>query len=79
VNTSPRRETAGGFSSTQALFKAKRGGSKAAAFSPVLSLGDRWSLEAGLARELVTQELGILALIKRGVRVLTANGDNLTE
>jgi hypothetical protein len=31
------------------------------------------------ARELVTQELGILALIKRGVRVLTANGDNLTD
>ena len=27
------------------------------------------------ARDLVTQELGILALIKRGVRVLTANGD----
>ena len=31
------------------------------------------------ARELVTQELGILALIKRGVRVLTANGDDLTD
>jgi DNA invertase Pin-like site-specific DNA recombinase len=30
------------------------------------------------ARELVTQELGILALIKRGVRVLT-NGDDLTD
>jgi hypothetical protein len=27
----------------------------------------------------VTQELGILALIKRGVRVLTASGDNLTD
>jgi hypothetical protein len=27
------------------------------------------------ARELVTQELGIIALTKRGVRVLTANGD----
>jgi len=27
----------------------------------------------------MTQELGILALIKRGVRVLTANGDNLTD
>src|SRR3954469_16510283 len=26
------------------------------------------------ARELMTQELGILALMKRGVRVLTANG-----
>ena len=31
------------------------------------------------ARELVTQELGIIALIKRNVRVLTANGDNLTD
>src|ERR1700730_4785418 len=31
------------------------------------------------ARELVTQELGIIALIRRGVRVLTANGDNLTD
>jgi len=31
------------------------------------------------ARELVTQELGILALINRGVRVLTANGDDLTD
>ena len=31
------------------------------------------------ARELITQELGILALIARGVRVLTANGDDLTD
>ena len=31
------------------------------------------------ARELMTQELGILALIKRDVRVLTANGDDLTD
>src|SRR6516165_11174314 len=31
------------------------------------------------ARELVTQELGIIALIKRGVRVLTSNGDDLTD
>jgi DNA invertase Pin-like site-specific DNA recombinase len=31
------------------------------------------------ARELLTQELGILALIQRGVRVLTANGDDLTD
>jgi DNA invertase Pin-like site-specific DNA recombinase len=31
------------------------------------------------ARELVTQELGILALIGRGVRVLTAGGDDLTN
>ena len=31
------------------------------------------------ARELVTQELGIMALIKRGMRVLTANGDDLTD
>jgi DNA invertase Pin-like site-specific DNA recombinase len=31
------------------------------------------------ARELVTQELGILALIKRDVRVLTASGDDLTD
>jgi DNA invertase Pin-like site-specific DNA recombinase len=30
------------------------------------------------ARDLVTQELGILALIERGVMVLTATGDNLT-
>src|SRR6476659_8896466 len=27
----------------------------------------------------MTQELGILALIQRGVRVLTANGDDLTD
>jgi DNA invertase Pin-like site-specific DNA recombinase len=31
------------------------------------------------ARELVTQELGILLLIERGVRVLTAGGDDLTD
>jgi DNA invertase Pin-like site-specific DNA recombinase len=31
------------------------------------------------ARELVTQELGILALIKRRVRVRTANGNDLTD
>jgi DNA invertase Pin-like site-specific DNA recombinase len=31
------------------------------------------------ARDLVTQELGLLALINRGVRVLTANGDDLTD
>jgi DNA invertase Pin-like site-specific DNA recombinase len=31
------------------------------------------------ARELVTQELGIIALIRRGVRVLTASGDGLTD
>jgi len=31
------------------------------------------------ARELITQELGIIALISRGVRVLTANGDDLTD
>lgn len=31
------------------------------------------------ARDLVTQELGILALIRRGVRVLTAGGDDLTD
>lgn len=31
------------------------------------------------ARELVTQELGIIALIKRNVRVLTANGDDLPD
>jgi DNA invertase Pin-like site-specific DNA recombinase len=31
------------------------------------------------ARELITQELGILTLINRGVRVLTANGDDLTD
>jgi DNA invertase Pin-like site-specific DNA recombinase len=31
------------------------------------------------ARELMTQELGILALIQRDVRVLTANGDDLTD
>jgi DNA invertase Pin-like site-specific DNA recombinase len=32
-----------------------------------------------LARSLITQELGIIALINRGVRVLTANGDDLTD
>jgi DNA invertase Pin-like site-specific DNA recombinase len=31
------------------------------------------------ARELMTQELGIMALISRGVRVLTASGDDLTD
>jgi DNA invertase Pin-like site-specific DNA recombinase len=31
------------------------------------------------ARELMTQELGILALLKRGVRVITASGDDLTD
>ncbi|WP_354097849.1 recombinase family protein [Bradyrhizobium sp. S3.2.12] len=31
------------------------------------------------ARELMIQELGILALINRGVRVLTSNGDDLTD
>jgi DNA invertase Pin-like site-specific DNA recombinase len=31
------------------------------------------------ARDLVTHELGLLALIQRGVRVLTANGDDLTD
>ena len=31
------------------------------------------------ARDLVTQELGILALVQRGVRVLTVSGDDLTN
>lgn len=31
------------------------------------------------ARDLVTQELGILALIKRGVKVMTAAGDDITS
>src|SRR5881275_564366 len=31
------------------------------------------------ARDLVTQELGVLALVGRGVRVLTASGDDLTD
>jgi len=31
------------------------------------------------ARDLIIQELGILALIQRGVRVLTAGGDDLTD
>ncbi len=31
------------------------------------------------ARKLMVQELGILSLIKRGVRVLTASGDDLTD
>jgi DNA invertase Pin-like site-specific DNA recombinase len=31
------------------------------------------------ARDLVTQELGVLALIGRGVRVLTVSGDDLTN
>jgi len=31
------------------------------------------------ARELVTQELGIMTLIRRGVKVLTATGDDLTD
>ena len=36
-------------------------------------------LVSRFARELVTQELGILALIKRNVRVLTSSGDDLTD
>jgi DNA invertase Pin-like site-specific DNA recombinase len=35
--------------------------------------------DASRFAKLVTQELGILALIKGGVRVLTANGDDLTD
>src|SRR5262249_8388341 len=31
------------------------------------------------ARDLIAQELGVLLLIKRGVRVLTAAGDDLTD
>ena len=31
------------------------------------------------ARDLVTQELGLLALIRRGLRVLTTAGDELTN
>ncbi len=31
------------------------------------------------ARQLVVQEAGVLALVERGVRVLTASGDDLTE
>src|SRR5262245_14658510 len=31
------------------------------------------------ARDLIVQELGVLLLIKRGVRVLTASGDDLTD
>ena len=31
------------------------------------------------ARDLMTQELGILSLIKLGVRVITATGDDLTD
>jgi DNA invertase Pin-like site-specific DNA recombinase len=31
------------------------------------------------ARQLVVQEAGVLALVERGVRVLTAGGDDLTE
>src|SRR6266702_5926104 len=36
-------------------------------------------MRADFARDLVTQDLGLLALIKRGVRVLTASGDDLTD
>ena len=31
------------------------------------------------ARDLMTQELGVMPLIKRGVRVLASNGDDLTD
>ena len=31
------------------------------------------------ARDLVAQELGVIMLIKRGMRVITASGDDLTE
>jgi DNA invertase Pin-like site-specific DNA recombinase len=31
------------------------------------------------ARDLIAQELGVLTLVQRGVRVLTANGDDMTD
>src|SRR5215813_2573764 len=31
------------------------------------------------ARDLVAQELGVIALIKRGVRVVTSTGDDMTD
>jgi DNA invertase Pin-like site-specific DNA recombinase len=34
---------------------------------------------ARFARDLVAQELGLLALIKHGVRVVTAGGDDMTD
>ena len=41
--------------------------------------GIRQEFESRFARDLVAQELGILLLIQRGVRVITANGDDLCD
>ena len=48
--------------------------SRAMASAPSLS-----RMLRGSARDLMTQELGVLALINRGVRVPTASGDDLTD
>src|SRR4051794_24903605 len=57
---------------------------KAAAALPSCSIASRATVSAPSssrtpAASPATQELGILALIQRGVRVLTANGDDLTD
>jgi DNA invertase Pin-like site-specific DNA recombinase len=31
------------------------------------------------ARDLIAQELGIVVLVSRGVKIITANGDDLTD
>ena len=41
--------------------------------------GIRQEFARRFARDLVAQELGILLLIQRGVRVITANGDDLCD
>ena len=42
-------------------------------------VGWSWSRTPSAARWIVTQEVGILALQARGVKVIAANGDDLTE
>jgi Resolvase, N terminal domain len=43
-------------------------------------MGSRWrASKAQQSLDLMAQELGILLLIKRGVRLLTANGDDLCD
>jgi hypothetical protein len=42
-------------------------------------LNCHYIIASRFARDLVAQELGLLLLIKRDVRVLTASGDDLTE
>jgi hypothetical protein len=46
---------------------------------PVLSFPNLVEDVIRFARDLLTQELGILLLIKRGVTILTSSGEDLTQ